>query len=360
MIKESSFTQEWVAAVNRQHGWGRSEAQLKNFEKAIMALHLLEQLSLTDLPFIFKGGTSLLLLLQEVHRFSIDIDVMVEPGIDEEKVPAALKVAVESSARFAYYEKDHSRGSDRIQHFRFYYKPFVEPLADNPLPYILLDVAKAENPYTHMTDVPIKTALLDTAEPLGRVSIPSAECLLADKLTAFAPETIGVPITAEPGHRPKRVEALKQLFDVSNLFDICTNLQETRRTYHQVAMQEAQARGLDVTPNEVLSDTFNYALLLGNRDASRFPMFRQLSKGITEFRKFIANRSFSDLDAARCAGKVAYLVRLIRENERQVIERFSLDTDMSDWHISESKNQGINDLKMLDPEAFYYWFLALN
>ncbi|NLX83503.1 MAG: nucleotidyl transferase AbiEii/AbiGii toxin family protein [Clostridiales bacterium] len=359
MIKESSFTQEWVAAVNGQHGLGRSEAQLKNFEKAIMALHLLEQLSLTDLPFIFKGGTSLLLLLQEVHRFSVDIDIMVEPGIDEKKIVAALSAVMENSTRFAYFQKDPGRGSTRIQHFRFYYKPFVEPLADNPLPYILLDVAKAANPYTQLMDVPIRTSLLDTSEPLGHVSIPSADCLLADKLTAFAPETIGVPITAEPGHRPKRVEALKQLFDVSNLFDICTDLQEIRQTYHQVATQEAQARGLTIAPDDALKDTLKYALLLGNRDESHSPLYEQLSKGIPEFRKFVANRSFSDLDAARCAGKIAYLVRLIRATDRQAIERFSPDTDMSEWHIPESKNQGISDLKMLDPEAYFYWCLAL-
>lgn len=360
MIKESSFTHEWVATVNRLHGWGRSEAQLKNFEKAIMALHLLEQLSLTDLPFIFKGGTSLLLLLQEVHRFSVDIDIMVEPGIDEKKIVAALSAVMESSTRFAYYQKDPGRGSTRIQHFRFYYKPFVEPLADNPLPYILLDVAKAANPYTQLIDVPIRTALLDTAEPLRHVSIPSADSLLADKLTAFAPETIGIPITAEPGHRPKRVEALKQLFDVSNLFDICTDIQEIRQTYQQVAMQEAQARGLTITPDDALKDTLKYALLLGNRDAHHSPLYHQLARGIPEFRRFVANQSFSDLDAARCAGKIAYLVRLIKETERQAIERFSLQTNMSDWHIPEINNQGISDLKMLDPEAFFYWYLGLS
>ena len=57
MIHERSFTREWVSAVNEKQRWGRSDVQLKNFEKAIMALHLLEQLALTGLPFIFKGGT---------------------------------------------------------------------------------------------------------------------------------------------------------------------------------------------------------------------------------------------------------------------------------------------------------------
>lgn len=359
MIKASTFTQEWVVAVNRQQEWRRSETQFKNFEKAIMALHLLEQLALTGLPFIFKGGTSLLLLLQEVYRFSVDIDIMVEPGIEEKKIVAALSSVMENSTHFIDHEENPRRGSSRIRHFRFYYRPFVEPLVDSPLPYILLDVAKAENPYTRLMDVPIKTVLLDTSEPTTYVSIPCADCLLADKLTAFAPDTIGVPITAEPGHRPKRVEALKQLFDVSNLFSVCSDLQEIRQTYHQVATQEAQARGLAITPDDALEDTLKYALLLGNRDAHRSSLYHQLAKGIPEFRRFVANQSFSDLDAARCGGKVAYLVRLIREKRRQEIERYNPNEDMSVWSIPQRENEGINLLKMIDPEAFFYWHRAL-
>lgn len=288
MIRANTFTHEWVVAINRQRDWGRSEAQLKNFEKAIMALHLLEQLALTGLPFIFKGGTSLLLLLQEVHRFSVDIDIMVEPGIDEKIIATALRAMMENGTHFIKHEEDPRRGSSRIRHFRFYYKPFVEPHNGTSAPYILLDVARAENPYTRLLDVPIKTALLDTSEPTTYVSIPSADCLLADKLTAFAPDTIGIPITAQPGHRPKRVEAIKQLFDVSNLFTVCSDLQEIRQTYQQIATQEALARGLAITPDDALSDTLNYALTLGNRDKSRSPIYRQLSKAIPDFRKFVA------------------------------------------------------------------------
>jgi hypothetical protein len=59
-------------------------------------------------------------------------------------------------------------------------------------------------------------------------------------------------------------------------------------------------------------------------------LYGQLSKWIPDFRKYVANQSFSDLAAARCAGKVAYLVRLIMETEGQLIERFSSDINMSE------------------------------
>ncbi len=53
-------------------------------ERSIYALGLLEALARVGLPFIFKGGTSLLLLLDSPMRLSTDIDFIVEPGTDFE------------------------------------------------------------------------------------------------------------------------------------------------------------------------------------------------------------------------------------------------------------------------------------
>jgi predicted nucleotidyltransferase component of viral defense system len=38
------------------------------------------------LNFIFKGGTSLILLLSSARRFSIDIDIIVEKDVDIQRV----------------------------------------------------------------------------------------------------------------------------------------------------------------------------------------------------------------------------------------------------------------------------------
>ena len=256
--------------------------------------------------------------------------------------------------------EDIRKSTTHYGHFQFNYRPYVEPITTEVFPYILLDIARAENPYIRLEKLPIKADVLDNVAPDVLVTTPSVNCLLADKLTAFAPETIGVPITAELGSRPKRVEALKQLFDVSNLFTFCNDLEEIRGTYHMIALQEIHTRHLTITPSDALIDTMNYALLLGymgNRDSSRYSL---LAKGIPEFRRFVANQQFSELDAARCAGKVAYIVRLIRETGIQRIERFSFDVDMAKWEITQKEYMDINSLKMIDPEAFFYWYHALN
>ena len=52
-----------------------------------------------------------------------------------------------------------------------------------------------------------------------RVQIPSVNCILGDKLTAFAPHTTGIPLNVG-----KDMEIMKQMYDVSILIDHLTTL----------------------------------------------------------------------------------------------------------------------------------------
>lgn len=59
----------------------------------IYALHLLENLVTSGLEFVFKGGTSLVLLLDEDNRFSIDIDIVCKA--ERKRLEEALNHVVE-------------------------------------------------------------------------------------------------------------------------------------------------------------------------------------------------------------------------------------------------------------------------
>lgn len=83
MILEQTFTRDWLLKVNSDLNWNRRETQLKNLEKAVAALYLLECLSKANIDFIFKGGTSLLLLLGKIYRLSVDIDLIIETPLTE-------------------------------------------------------------------------------------------------------------------------------------------------------------------------------------------------------------------------------------------------------------------------------------
>lgn len=52
-------------------------------EKVIRAFSLVELLVESGCPFVWKGGTSLMLILgQQLHRLSIDVDIICPPGTD--------------------------------------------------------------------------------------------------------------------------------------------------------------------------------------------------------------------------------------------------------------------------------------
>ena len=79
MISTESFSKEWI--VRRSEELGYNNKQL--LEKVIRAFALLEMLVDAGAPIVFKGGSSLLLILKDtLNRLSIDVDVICPPGSD--------------------------------------------------------------------------------------------------------------------------------------------------------------------------------------------------------------------------------------------------------------------------------------
>src|SRR5262245_14455890 len=74
MIQSESYSKDWVMSHRKRKGFERIDPHLT--EKMIHALGLVELLAASGLDFIFKGGTSLILLLDNPARFSIDIDII--------------------------------------------------------------------------------------------------------------------------------------------------------------------------------------------------------------------------------------------------------------------------------------------
>lgn len=77
MLLKDNYTAEHIITIKQQTG-----ADPSIIERTIYAFGLLEAISCVGLPFIFKGGSSLLILLEKPRRLSTDIDIIVKPGID--------------------------------------------------------------------------------------------------------------------------------------------------------------------------------------------------------------------------------------------------------------------------------------
>ena len=124
------------------------------------------------LPFIFKGGTSLLLHLPEVRRLSRDIDIVC--GRPAAGVTAAV-AAVGGRAPFLRWEEDDrgARGLPQRRHFKFFYRSALPGLAGQEL---LLDVVEEAREVHTLVMRPIRTSFLaPEAEHLVRV--PTIESL---------------------------------------------------------------------------------------------------------------------------------------------------------------------------------------
>jgi predicted nucleotidyltransferase component of viral defense system len=182
MVKSDCFTREHIEKI-------RSGFTVDNsiLERSIFALALLEALAKVGMPFIFKGGTSLLLLLEKPRRLSTDIDIIVQPGTD---VQSYLELAAKIYP-FHSMEQQIRTGKNKIDkaHYKFTY--------DSPVMgaqfHILLDVLFEENHYCTLVKRKVDHPFLSTEEPYVEVTMPSINCILGDKLTAFAPHTTGIP-----------------------------------------------------------------------------------------------------------------------------------------------------------------------
>lgn len=77
MLLRENYTAEYISKLREETG-----ADPSVLERTVFAFGLLEAISAVNLPFIFKGGTSLLVMLDEPRRLSTDIDIIVERGTD--------------------------------------------------------------------------------------------------------------------------------------------------------------------------------------------------------------------------------------------------------------------------------------
>ena len=77
MLSRDNYTAEHIAEIRSRTG-----ADPSILERTVYAFGLLEAIRRVEMPFVFKGGTSLLVLLKEPKRLSTDIDIIVDPSID--------------------------------------------------------------------------------------------------------------------------------------------------------------------------------------------------------------------------------------------------------------------------------------
>ena len=166
MIKRETFEETHIKELQQMSG---RDPQL--IERSLYALGLLEALSVVGLDFIFKGGSSMLLLLDHPMRLSTDIDIVVAPDTDISRyIAEAAKIFP-----FLKQEEDVRKGKNSIvkRHYKFtYWSPVMKDEF-----YILLDVLFEKDNYEEVVTRDISNELLLTDGENQQVKMPSIDCL---------------------------------------------------------------------------------------------------------------------------------------------------------------------------------------
>lgn len=346
MIHPDSLTIKWIDDVARKH---KSDPIL--VEKVVRALYLLEHLQNSRLDFRFKGGTALMLLLPSPKRLSIDVDVIVSNR--PQKIEEIFSGVIQNSDFLEFAENERELESDiEKAHYKFYYKPVTNTKAEKE--YILLDILYEESHYEDYTaEIEISSIFTKSEGDNLTVTVPIPEAILGDKLTAFAPTTTGVPY-----NREKEVEIIKQLFDVGHLFDMVEDMEIVSTVFNQFAKTELSYRGMkNLSPEDVLKDIFETAMVIATRGKSGNGNFTELHKGIQNIKNYIFSENFHIERAMIPVAKAAYISALLQTGAEE-IERFTDPRELTDWIIEQPFETRLNKLKRSNPESFFYWFKA--
>lgn len=361
MIKEHCFTEEWLDAYKKQAAHWRIDKAI--LEKMIYALHLLELIKANGLGFIFKGGTSLMLLLEEGNRFSIDIDIIC--NTDREPLEKILKKVVDSS-NFKSFELDEHRSYKAGVPKAHYSFAFDSATKGKYSGTILLDVLIEDSIYPELIEKPVQTKWIET-EGETKITVPTIDAITGDKLTAFAPNTVGIPYFKGKDQQPFSMEICKQLFDLSKLFERIENIETVAQSFEAFAKQEIEYRKTDksdLTPEKVLQDTIDTCLILakkGRGTPDEKSKFTELQKGIRAFGTgFLMVGNFRIDDAVPAAARIAYLVTKLLHKDLSPLEYYN-GQDIKELTIENQDWNFLNRLKrQADKSGFYYWYKALE
>ncbi len=335
MIHKESFTMEHINKLKEN-----KKVDINILERSIYALGLLEALAKVRMPFIFKGGTCLMLLLNKPRRLSTDIDIVVQPGTDIERYIKSASVIFP----FKNFEKQVRKGKNNIEkvHYKFIYDSPVQKKEF----YILLDILFEENHYEKVTEKPIISEILSTEQPEIFVKVPTADCILGDKLTAFAPHTTGIPFDVD-----KNLEVIKQMFDVACLSEVYENFDDVISTYYKTSKAEIEYRGINIKSEDALLDTIESAACVAGRGkyGAEYEKYSAVTRNLTNH---IYEGKFSGEIAAVLACSVMYIAACVLK--KQVPKKIEQYNDYAYANISNSKFSKLSYLRKYDLKAFAY------
>jgi hypothetical protein len=201
VAKKSYFTREHYEKAS-----GFADPKLT--ELVVHCLELVAELWTSGLTFRFKGGNSLLLVLPQPERFSIDADIVTEASRAE---LSQIMSEITSPARASVFTRFDVRPHKTkpwlpMISFNLYFKSLYPGEEEA---FVMLDAVLEKAPYPGLMRPLVCGDIYSTDL---KIETPSASGLIADKLLTLGPATLGIPLG-----KGKEAQRLKHIFDVALL-----------------------------------------------------------------------------------------------------------------------------------------------
>ncbi|HMD67916.1 MAG TPA: nucleotidyl transferase AbiEii/AbiGii toxin family protein [Chitinivibrionales bacterium] len=275
-------------------------------EQAIHCLELVAELSDAGLSFQFKGGNSLLLVLGEPMRFSIDVDIATD------ETPAAIEAALDKIVRdcrvFVRWTKRQHKTKPWLPLASFYlfYKSLY---VKDEEAFVMLDAQLTQSPYaTRRTPV----VCGELYESTVTAEVPLAASIIGDKLLTLGPETLGIPVG-----KGKESQRLKHVFDVSRLLAENPLLEDIRRSFTACVKHENALQEKSLTAGQILSDTLLFfkpvvaAAVPPQITPGMQPVLAETVVGLPGFASHLFKEGYSWADLRRDMGRAGLCITAV-------------------------------------------------
>jgi hypothetical protein len=269
-------------------------------EQAIHCLECVAELAWAQLSFQFKGGNSLLVLLQNPMRFSIDVDIATN------ETPAALEQVLDKIVKecgvFTKWAKRQHKTKPWIP-LASYYLYYQSHFVNSDSAFIMLDCQLTRSPYETQA-LPIQCSGL--YKTIVRADVPTAASLIGDKLLTLGPATLGIPTG-----KGKDAQRIKHVFDVSLLLATLPSLDAIREGFTACVRHENELQDKSIDARDLLADTLLFCKAVMSAETipemtnGRVPVLDETIKGLPEFAGHLFSRTYSWSDLRRDIGRVA-------------------------------------------------------
>jgi hypothetical protein len=279
------------------HRFGASAALA---EQAVHCLELVASLAKAGLSFQFKGGNSLLLILNRPRRFSIDVDIATDEP--KQRIDDVLNTIVNTGGPFILwtYRQHKTKPWIPLASYHLFYKSHFVKSEDA---FIMLDAQLKRSPYP-TTMKQVVCGAIYSSEVSAEIPFPAS--IIGDKLLTLGPRTLGIPTG-----KGKSAQRLKHVYDVSALLDMSPDLDMIRKSFFACLDHENSLQNKNISSDDVLKDTVEFLEYSAKSPAapeidSETPVIlKEMIEGLSPFSGHLFDKGYSwqnlQRDCARAA-----------------------------------------------------------